>query len=176
MNGKICTKCKTRKEFSQFHVKRDKKDGYRSECKECHREQQRNRYESNKDKILARQRTYKRERSKTDPMFRLRANMRKRVWEAITVEGYTKRSRTHDIIGCSWEALKEHLESQFDPEMTWENYGDVWSVDHRIPLASAKNKKELLELCRYDNLQPLWTKDNIRKGDKLPHEWAAINS
>ena len=48
----------------------------------------------------------------------------------------------------------------------YENNG--WDIDHIIPLSSAKNEKELLELCEFTNLQPLcsytnrWVKsDNI---------------
>ena len=53
--------------------------------------------------------------------------------------------------------------------MTWENHGHGgWHIDHIIPLDSALSEEELYKLCHYTNLQPLWAKDNIRKGNKNP--------
>ena len=51
--------------------------------------------------------------------------------------------------------------------MCWNNYGD-WQVDHITPLASAQTKEDLVKLCHYSNLQPLWAFDNRVKGAKLP--------
>jgi hypothetical protein len=60
-----------------------------------------------------------------------------------------------------------HIESKFKPGMTWENYGK-WHVDHIIPLSSANTTGELEKLCHFNNLQPLWARENMRKSDKMP--------
>jgi hypothetical protein len=75
-------------------------------------------------------------------------------------------SRTTDIIGCSPQELKEHLEKQFVSGMTWENRNE-WHIDHIIPLSSAKTEEELYKLCHYTNLQPLWAEDNLKKSNKI---------
>jgi hypothetical protein len=49
--------------------------------------------------------------------------------------------------------------------MSWDNYGE-WHVDHMMSLAMAKSKHEAEKLCHYTNLQPLWAKDNLKKGTK----------
>ena len=76
-----------------------------------------------------------------------------------------KRFNTHTILGADWEVVKEHFVSQFKDGMTWEAFvaGEI-HVDHIQPLASAKSEEELIALCHYTNLQPLWCLDNLSKG------------
>ncbi len=50
--------------------------------------------------------------------------------------------------------------------MNWDNQGN-WHVDHIIPLQSSNTKQELIKLCHYTNLQPLWGVDNYNKGNKI---------
>jgi hypothetical protein len=73
-------------------------------------------------------------------------------------------------LGCSFEKLKRHLESQFQPGMTWKNYGlHGWHIDHIKPLVlfDLTNRKQFLEACNYKNLQPLWAKENLSKKGKI---------
>ena len=51
--------------------------------------------------------------------------------------------------------------------MTWGNRGE-WEIDHHIPLASAENEKQMLALCKYTNLRPLWRTENRKKSWKMP--------
>jgi hypothetical protein len=66
------------------------------------------------------------------------------------------------MLGAPYEVAKSHIERQFTKGMTWANHGE-WHIDHVIPLASADNEAELINLCHYTNLQPLWAKDNLVK-------------
>jgi hypothetical protein len=68
----------------------------------------------------------------------------------------------------SHNTLKKHIENQFTKGMSWGNIlnGQI-HIDHIIPLATAKNKEDLLMLCFYRNLQPLWAKDNMAKKAKI---------
>lgn len=106
----------------------------------------------NRDRIYDYRNTYRRERRKKDELFRLKQLMRSRIGTALRAKGYSKNSRTHEILGCSYKHLKEHLENNpygftvDDPEV---------DVDHTIPLSTATTEKELLELCHYTNLQLL---------------------
>ena len=68
--------------------------------------------------------------------------------------------------GYSADDLKRHLEQQFQPGMTWDNYGlygEKWHVDHKQPVCTFKLPEELVQCFALSNLQPLWAKDNLAK-------------
>ena len=109
---------------------------------------------------------YEAQRKAVDPLFNLIKRVRSRLGNALRNNGYTKRNKTREILGCSWEEFKIHIESQFRTGMTWENRSE-WHIDHRIPLATAKTEEDVIRLNHYTNLQPLWAKDNLLKSDKL---------
>lgn len=50
---KLCLSCNTKKEFTEFHKSKSRKDGFEVYCKVCRKEKSHNRYVNNKDKILA---------------------------------------------------------------------------------------------------------------------------
>ncbi len=77
--------------------------------------------------------------------------------------GFKKSSKLFNILGCSFEEFKDHLESQFQPGMSWDNR-HLWHIDHIMPVSMAKNYDELVRLNHYRNLRPLWAFDNISKG------------
>ncbi|MGM0927527.1 MAG: hypothetical protein ACQEXC_14065 [Pseudomonadota bacterium] len=112
---------------------------------------------------------YARQRRASDPLFALAADIRKINHKAFSRRGYSKTSKARELLGCDFETLAQHLEAQFQPGMTWENRGE-WHIDHIIPLASAETEEQLLALCHYTNLQPLWAFENLSKGAKLPEE------
>lgn len=73
------------------------------------------------------------------------------------------------LLGCSSLELKAYLASKFYGDMSWDNYGVVWQVDHIYPRSKMDptNPEELKKYCHYTNLQPLLTRDNRLKGNKL---------
>ena len=77
-----------------------------------------------------------------------------------------KRARTSELLGADWVTVFNHIEKQFKPKMNWGNFGE-WHIDHIVPLCSAKTEGELIKLCHYLNLQPLWAKENMSKGAKI---------
>lgn len=117
-------------------------------------------------------REYERAITKNNPLAALARRIRCRTAGAFRDMGYKKTSRTAEILGCSWDDLVQHIESRFSVGMSWENRR-LWHIDHATPLASAKTEEELVALCHFTNLQPLWAADNHRKGDKMPYELPA---
>jgi hypothetical protein len=106
------------------------------------------------------------ERLKTDPNFRLICYARNRM--GFFLKG-RKSKTTMELLGVpNLDFLWQHLETQFQPGMTRENYGK-WHVDHIIPCASFDfSEPEQHKKCfHYTNLQPLWAHDNLSKGNKI---------
>jgi hypothetical protein len=85
-----------------------------------------------------------------------------------------KSKSTMKLIGCSIDFLKKHLESQFEPWMTWENHGRysknrlTWQIDHIRPMSlyDLSDPLQQQEACNYINLQPMLAKNNLIKGKK----------
>lgn len=168
---KICASLKM-KEYRQSNKEsiRVQKEKYREANKEEILNKERLYYNKNKEVIKEKHKIYKTEKRKNCILFKLRHNLRSRLQTAIKY-CYKKGSAVSDL-GCSIEELKIYLESKFEDGMTWDNYGNKkgqWSIDHIIPLANVDltNRDELLKVCHYTNLQPLWTIDNIKKGNKV---------
>ena len=80
-----------------------------------------------------------------------------------------KSKTTEKLIGCSFEFLKYYLQYKFKVGMTWDNHSvHGWHIDHIRPCCSFDLSKasEQRKCFHYTNLQPLWAKENLRKGSK----------
>ncbi len=114
------------------------------------------------------QNKYEKDRRKSDPEFKLKSSMRKRLNIFLKSSNMRKTNKTFKMVGCTPKFLKEYLEKKFKPGMTWDNHTiNGWHVDHIIPLDSAKNEEDVKRLMHYTNLQPLWALDNIKKSNKF---------
>lgn len=142
---------------------------------------QREYYETNKDRIAERARLwyiktkesrrhirteYVRNRRKSDPLYRLLSNIRTRIADALA--GRKKAARTMQMVGCSIEFLREHLQSKFKRGMSWRNRRR-WHIDHVVPCAKFDLSKheEQIKCFHWSNLQPMWVKQNLMKRDKI---------
>ncbi len=155
----ICKSCK--KEYDT--INRDKQLLYHKEkrIREIDKFKEYDKYykSNNKDK----QNQYNRNRWKSNLPHKIRKILRIRIHEALNNNKYTK--SIHNLIGCSVLEYKQHIEFQFLPEMTWENHGVVWEIDHIIPLSSLdlskyENQKQGFH---YSNTQPLFKTTDIAK-------------
>ena len=170
---KVCTKCKVEKPLTEFNKDKKTKDNYRSDCSYCRKQYR----EANKERIneyekqyrednKERINEYRRKRTKTDPLYKMKKILRDRTYQAFRRQGYSKNTKTKEMLGLEWNLVKEHIDRQFTKGMSWDNKSE-WHIDHIIPLASAKTPERLKQLCHYTNLQPLWVKDNLIKSDKI---------
>ena len=111
---------------------------------------------------------YKKRRLSCDIDYKLKYRISNEIRQSIN--GNKKYNHAIDLLGCSIEEAKQHLERQFKYGMSWDNWGvDGWHIDHIIPIASFDFTKEedQYRCFHYTNLQPLWADENIMKRDKI---------
>jgi len=103
------------------------------------------------------------------------ANPFRRISDAIgcsvreSLKGTKNGRKWRDLVGYNVDELRVRLDSQFREGMNWENYGE-WHIDHIKPVAAfdfSQNIEQTIRECwALENLQPLWAKENMRKGAK----------
>jgi len=112
------------------------------------------------------------QQSQKDPLRKSKDAIRKLLLSSFKVRNIKKSKlcmRTEEMLGCSFEFFKKHIESQFEKGMSWKNHGK-WHLDHIVPLDIATTVEELIKLNHWTNFQPLWAKENLEKGNTLLDE------
>lgn len=121
------------------------------------------RYKNSED-LLPKLRILKKEKYDNDLNFKLKHLLRARINKIVK---YNRNRSSIEILGCNIDDFKKYIENNFKNGMTWDNYGYYgWHIDHIIPLSSATSDEDLIKLCHFTNLQPLWASDNLKKSNK----------
>jgi hypothetical protein len=122
---------------------------------------------ANKDKVKQAKLKYEKNRLAIDPLYKLKHNITCGIRQSFKRKGFTKKSRTYQILGCTFEEFKQHIESLWEPWMDWGNYGLYngefnygWDIDHIIPSSSAITEEDVINLNHHKNLKPLCSKFN----------------
>ena len=139
-------------EFWVWESKKDRKSGGSHYCRKCRSAKKRvawdNFYQSK----------------------HLRCVVSRAINQKLKRRGSSKSGSIMNSLPYSIEELKIHLESKFQPGMTWENYGK-WHIDHAVPDSSFNYDKMsdngFLSSWALNNLQPLWATDNHKKYNKF---------
>lgn len=178
MSTKICNKCGELKSFDCYYKSKSNKYGLTTSCKTCTKIRIKESISRNKDNVAKYQKEYatknkeklkeyihqyrkenkdkiskvQQNKRNSNPILKLNHNISNLIRQCLRRKGYTKRSKSFNIIGCSYQQLLEHLNNNI--------YGFVYEdglydIDHKIPVSSAKTEEELLELNHYSNLQLL---------------------
>ena len=141
------SKCKFISLKSIFHKKSKSNDGFQSQCKFCVNHNNRNFYYKNHDSELERCRKYKfqnrekineksKNRLKTDLNLKLASYMRNWLYKVYKAQNVMKTIEIFDLLGCSHSFFKSWIFHQLYDNMTIENYGSVWQIDHCLAIAS----------------------------------------
>lgn len=124
-------------------------------------------FKQNKTEKLRKNNERSKKRRKEDPIYRLILNLKRHIRYGMKKHKLTKKSKTIQILGCTYEEFKIYIESKFEFWMNWDNYGLYnggfnygWDLDHIIPISIAMSEEELIKLNHYTNLQPLCSKIN----------------
>ncbi len=158
------------------HV-RARQRAYRQKNLEKLREMEKESYERHKDSKAERCKSWREKNPEKVRGYALRHrnknklnhNVRTLVWGSL--KGKKHGRHWEDLVGYTVAELRTHLESLFQPGMSWDNYGrDGWHVDHIRPVSSftfsGADCQEFKECWALSNLQPLWADENVRKSNK----------
>ena len=145
---------------------------YYEENKEEQLEWHKQYYKENKDAIQVRKNEWRREKLRTDGAMRLRYSFSRRFRQCLTRSKISKEKKSvFKHLNYNLMELKTHLEKQFHDDMSWDNYGKEWEIDHRWPTTKFDFKKvtdESFQWCwSLENLQPLDPATNLKKRDRL---------
>ena len=145
-------------------------ENYRNNCLKSYHKYRNN--PINKDAIKLTQKKNKL-KYRSDPQYRIVDNLRCRLRQSLKVTKNKKYNKTMMLLGCDRLTLVSYLESKFKPGMNWENHTTKgWHVDHIKPCSSFDfNDLDQMKQCfHYTNLQPLWWRENLKKGDTYDEE------
>ena len=99
-----------------------------------------------------------------DPYKRISMNMSKAIWNCLK---HNKNNTTWlKFVDFTLNDLIKHLENKFTAEMTWENYGTYWHVDHVKPLSWFDLETQFNDAWALSNLQPLEATKNLSKNNR----------
>ena len=153
------------KKYYQKH--RQKLLQYATEYRLLHKEKiqqdMKDYHEKNKKQLNKKHQKYFKIRMETDVSFKLKVYLRIRLGQAIK-KSWKAGSAVKDL-GCSVDELKRYLGSKFSSNMSWDNYGSYWEIDHIKPLSSfdLTDREQFLTAANYTNLQPLSIEDHKKK-------------
>ena len=112
---------------------------------------------------------YEKKRRETDFVYKLANNIRVRINKDFQSQNVRKISKTFDLLGCSQSFFKRWILYQLYGDMTEENYGEFWCLDHCYPLSKTNllDKNEMNKTTNWINLRPIYCAENFLKGDKI---------
>lgn len=167
----------------------EKRKAYVSKYHETHKEQEKLYYLNNKEQIISRVQKWTLNNrdlvNKTTKIRRQNPLIKLRHQVSVLIRYYlngVKGGTLLNYLSYTIKDLKQHLEAQFEPWMTWQNWGTynpktwndndistwTWQLDHIIPqsnLPYTSMEDENFKKCwALENLRPYSAKQNILDG------------
>lgn len=125
-------------------------------------------YILNRETILKEKYKYKKDKLQTDPMFKIKEQVRNMIRTSFRKKGLLKSKKTEEILGCNLDFFYKYLLKTFYNNYGYEyDFKECVEIDHIKPLKLAKTEQDVIDLCNYTNLQLLKSKDNLEKSDNL---------
>ena len=166
--NKICKICSNEKPLTDF-IKN------RYLCKDCNNKNYRDLYKTNEEfrlKVLLKDKNKNREVSNKAQRIRYNNPINKFISvqrSRISIALKNKQKHTIEYLGCDSEQYFNWLKYNFNETYNFENYGDIWHIDHVIPIHifNLNNEEEQLLAFNWRNTMPLLANDNLKKGIKI---------
>lgn len=164
-------KLKLRRENNKEKIKEYKKD-YSSKPENKIKKANYNKLwvENNKEKYKKRRREYEKRRKEENPLYRLKSTIVGLISSSFSrnKKSLKKSEKTEKILGCTIEFFIDYILNYNGQQFLANDFGITgFHIDHIIPISLAKTEEEVIKLCHYTNLRPLYYKDNIEKSNKL---------
>jgi len=156
LDTQYCRKCENLKRSSEFYSKE------KWQCKQCNAKYCRQWKKDNREKYNEYHRNYRANNTSNQIKQALRSRMSKLI--------HGKQSHTLLLyLGCDFDFFESWIQSQFTPEMTLDNFGIYWHIDHVLPVKMFNHEDEdAIKFCwNWTNLRPLEASENISKSAKI---------
>ena len=129
-------------------------------------------FQQNKNKIIGSYRQYVKSRRDSDLIYKLACNFRSRTSKAFKSQIVRKTNKAFDLLGCSHSFLRQWIFYQLYGNMTIENCGSVWQIDHCLPVASFNIMDEIdkKKCFNWVNLRPMYCNENNSRKTKIDHQ------
>jgi hypothetical protein len=117
----------------------------------------------NKEILLKKSYTRRNNKVKKDISYKLRLRISTDICNRLKKILKNKISTSLEYLGCDFIQYKTYLESLFYPEMTWDNWGKIWEIDHIKPISkfNLTIEKNIFKAFNYQNTQPLFKTTKI---------------
>ena len=160
---KKCCRCQNIFLKSNFNKDNKRRDGIQSICIIC--------FEDYHNIRKERRSILDKERRKTDLNFKLVCNLQSRTSKAFKAQNVKKTNKTFDLLGWFHSFFQRWIIHQLYGNMTLENYGSVWQIDHCLAITSFNllDENDMKKCFNWVSLRPMYCSENISKGDKNDH-------
>lgn len=182
---KECTKAKSRERNKDRT--REQKDAKNAKCREKYvetkevlNEKRREKYQENREEKAEYHRAYY--QARRDEIRQHKKNQESTEWELAkrriqskTRYALTRSANPKNILeysGCSVDFLVKWIGTQLIDEMSTDNYGIVWVIDHTKPCSQYDllDETQAKECYYWPNLRPMFKNDNERKNNKYSQD------
>ena len=169
------------KEYNKEYYKKNKEyyKEYNKEYKKKNKKKSKIYYQKNKERLIEynkkwrenntkKRDTYRKEytklRKETDLLFRLRCIIKCNVRTAIKNQGYTKNTKTFNILKCDYDFFMQWINGIASNDYTY-GIGNL-HLDHVVPISLAQTEDEAYLLNHYSNYQLLSADENLAKSNR----------
>ena len=158
---KRCSMCRILCLKFNFYKDNKTKDGVQRICIICTKQYHNNRKE--------RRNAHERQKRKTDFNFKLICNLRTRTNKAFKSQNIKKNFKKIHLLGCSNSFLRKWIIHQIYGNMSIENFGKNWCLDHCYPLSNTNipNENDMYKSKSWINLRPMYLNEKNSKSAKI---------